>query len=174
MYLAWALHTHTIWVRFIHFPNLTRYKFPLVPPGYNNNVESRARFLLDTVWSNQTPVSIPNLQCTDILDHRMLVSWKRTTQLPDLTSLWKKIVLEKQIDPEFGDVESIHLLDQPFAGPSSLPGPSVPARFRHLRSGKVIDLSDNEFCVQRRSVSPLWDENTCNLMAETLSWVRMP
>ena len=149
-------------------------EFPPVPPGYNDDVESRTRFLMETVRSDRTPIDVPDLRRTDILDRRMLVSRKRTTQLFDLASLWKKIVLEKHTDPELGKAGSIHPQDQPHSGPPSPPGPSVPARFRRLRSGKVIDLNDDEFSVQRRSVSPLWDENTRDIMAETLSWVRMP
>jgi len=149
-------------------------EFPPVPPDYNDSVESQARFLMETVRSDRTPVEVPDLRRTDILDRRMLVSRKRTTQMFDLASLWKKIVLEKHTDPELGETGSIHPSDQPHSGPPSPPGPSVPARFRRLRSGKVIDLNDDEFSVQRRSVSPLWDENTRDVMAETLSRVRMP
>jgi len=151
-------------------------EFPPILSDYNDNVESHTRFLMETVQSDQTSVDIPDLRHMDILDRRMLVSHKWTTQLFNLASLWKKIVLKKHTNPELGNAESIHLLDQPHSGPSSPPGPSIPARFCHLWSGKMINLNNNEFSVQRRFwlVSPLVDEDTRNLLAETLLQVCMP
>ena len=95
------------------------------------------------------------------------------TQLFDIVNLWKKIVLDKHTNAETGRRDSIHPVDQPHAGPPSLPGPSLPVRLRRHQSGKVIDLDDDEHNVQRRSVSPLWVEDTVGLMAEILSRVRM-
>jgi hypothetical protein len=147
------------------------HEFPPEPASYSSDVNAVPQFDLRTVSGNGTELLVPDLRRTDILDRRMLVSRKRTTQLSDLTSLWKKIVLEKNTDKELGEVDAIHPLDQPPGGPPVLPGPAIPARFRRHQSGKVIDLNADEFSVQRRSVSPFWDEDTRDLMAETLSRV---
>ena len=148
-------------------------EFPPEPADYVHDVNASVRFGLKTVDGKRGELYVPDLRRTDILDRRMLVSRKRTTQLFDIVNLWKKIVLDKHTDVETGRQDSIHPADQPAAGPPGPPGPSLPARFHRLRSGKVIDLEDDEYSAQRRSVTPVWEEDTVDLMAETLLRVRM-
>ena len=68
----------------------------------------------------------------------------------------KKIVLEKHTDPETGE-DTIHPADLT-QDPHLLPVGAEGANMRRLRSGRMIDLDDDDINVQRRSVSPLWDD----------------
>ena len=143
-------------------------EFPPEPVEYHSDTDPMSRFSMETVRADGSRYYIPDLRRTDFLDRRVLVSRKRTTQLSDIMSLWKRIVLEQRTDTETGEVDSIHPLDQPTrAGPPS-PGPSLPARWRRLPSGKLMDLEDDDYSAQRRSVSPLWDNDTRDRLAETI------
>ena len=143
------------------------HEFPPEPVGYETDCDPMSRFSMETVRADGSRYYVPDLRRTDILDRRLLVSRKRTQQLSDIVSLWKKIVLEQHTDKESGDTDTIHPLDQPsLVGPPS-PGPSIPARYRRLRSGRLIDLDNDEYSVQRRSVSPIWVDDARDLLAET-------
>ena len=143
-------------------------EFPPEPVGYETDCDPMSRFSMETVRADGTRYYVPDLRRTDILDRRVLVSRKRTQQLSDIVSLWKKIVLEQHGDKETGETDTIHPLDQPQrAGPPS-PGPALPARWRRLPSGKLMDLEDDDQSVQRKSPSPIWAEDTRDQLAETL------
>ena len=101
-------------------------EFPPEPVGYETDCDPMSRFSMETMWADSTQYYVPDLRRTDILEHCLLVSCKRTQQLSDIVSLWKKIVLEQHTDKESGEVDTIHPQDQPsLAGPPS-PGPSIP------------------------------------------------
>jgi hypothetical protein len=98
-------------------------EFPPDPASYSHDIHAVSQFDRWTVAGNGTELLVPDLRRMDILDHRMLVSGKRTTQLSDLRSLWEKIVLEKNTDEELGEENAIHPFYQPPGGPLVLPGP---------------------------------------------------
>jgi hypothetical protein len=50
---------------------------------------------LTEVPTHEGPVMLPDVRKLDILNRRVIVSRKRTRNLFDLTSRWKKIVLER-------------------------------------------------------------------------------
>ena len=143
-------------------------EFPPEPVSYETNCDPMSRFSMETVWADGTRYYVPDLRRMDILDRCILVSRKRTQQLSDIVSLWKKIVLEQHGDKETGETDTIHPLDQPSrVGPPS-PGPVLPARWRRLPSGKLVDLEDDDQSAQQRSPSPVWAEDTWDQLAEIL------
>jgi hypothetical protein len=73
--------------------------------------------LTTPVVASDTVVQIPDIHKLDILNRRMIVSRKRTRNLFDLTTLWKKLVLsnmEQQVLPDNHD-----LVSQNIAGTNS-------------------------------------------------------
>ena len=130
-------------------------EFPPEPIGHADDIDG-PRAVIRSINAAKMEVLIPDIRRTDILDSRTLVSRKRTLQLQDLCSMWKKIVLEKHTDRETGE-GTIHPVDL-LGDPRLLPVGAEGANMRRLRSGRMIDLDDDDINVQRRSVSPLWDD----------------
>jgi hypothetical protein len=70
--------------------------------------------LTTPVVAADTIVQLPDICKLDILNRRMIVSRKRTRNLFDLTTLWKKLVLsnmEQQVLPDNHDLVSQNITD---------------------------------------------------------------
>jgi hypothetical protein len=78
-----------------------RYVFP---SGNLMGLTSVSPELETEFWTAEGPKRMPDITKLGFLDRRMIVSRKRTKNLFDLTSLWKKTVLQKM---------DIHILEQP-------------------------------------------------------------
>ena len=121
------------------------HEFPSEPTGHNNDID-RPRAMIHSIHNLNVEVMIPDISSTDILDSRTLVSRKCMLQLQDLCSMWKKIMLEKHTDLETGE-GIIHPVDQ-VLDPQLLPVGVEGTNMCCLRSGRVIDLDDNDINVQ--------------------------
>ena len=128
-------------------------EFPPVPYGWTDDVES-SRHVIKTLDVLDTEVLVQDIRRTDILDRRTIVSRKRTFNLFDITSLFKRIVLEKQGEGET-QPETILQYPEPQAQlPPSVPDAGIIVKRR--KDGKILDLDDESFHVHRRSPSPMW------------------
>jgi hypothetical protein len=68
-------------------------------PTESTDLEVKPEFLLGSAFERE--MRVPDVRKIDILDRRVITSRKRTRNLLDLTSLWKKTVLEK-LDANIG------------------------------------------------------------------------
>ena len=69
--------------------------FPKFTPGIDTAIECRAELTTRVLMGDGSFQMIPDIRKTDIFNRRTIVSRKRTRNLFDLTSLWKKTVLQK-------------------------------------------------------------------------------
>jgi hypothetical protein len=132
-------------------------EYPPVPKDYTDDV-SHAPKSLDLLDASRIPISVPDIRDIGISDRPLITSRKRTRNLFDIASKWKKIVLEKlgedkpaaAIWPE---------VPAPAMGLHTAPGiinPLDAHRYYRHPSGRLVDMQDDDITARRRSPSPAY------------------
>jgi hypothetical protein len=136
------------WLVKADFGTLGGIEYPRTPADWPSTTIERHGFQLKTLDSKGEVIYIPDVRHINILQRKLIVSRKRTTNLMDLASAWKRIVIE-QLDERVSRPEEV----LPSGSNEIHIPPTDHSGYRRLRSGKLIALGSDE-APQRRSPSP--------------------